>query len=175
MATEDTIEWLPILQVFRVRNEDGDSTSLPHLTRDLERALQNWERHLADHFQPDHSVITQGYWSSENDRLWFVDEARRLEGEFASLVPRSRGVVRVSPFPGLIRIRFFNDYSDWPLWDYEGGTSPESFPMLSDSLRSELLSWSCNQGDRSVRTQSDHDLVNRLQDELGPVFEIVPQ
>lgn len=38
-------------------------------------------------------------------------------------------------------VRLMNDHSGWPLWDEEGGTGPEHWPMLSAELLEALQAW----------------------------------
>jgi hypothetical protein len=76
--------------------------------------------------------------------------------------------------------RLMNDHSGWPLWDEEGGTGPEHWPMLStgliDALQTWERYWDKNFDHRTRWRPNTHDwyvevgrrLAEALQLELGP-------
>jgi hypothetical protein len=99
-------------------------------------------------------------------------EARRIERELMKVIPRSRGIVRISAYPGVIPISFHNDYGSWPLWSTGGGTGPDNFPMLSTSLRDDLVSWSERHETGGAGTEGHDELLSRLRSELGPLYEV---
>lgn len=41
----------------------------------------------------------------------------------------------------VIRVRLMCAYSDWPLWDDQGSTSPEDWPQLTRRLVADLVAW----------------------------------
>lgn len=172
MADVFKVEWNSNSESFVIHSDDGPA-SLPTIPPHLDADLDAWEQHLRDHFIPDrYHYFSGGQWASEEARWWFVSEARRIERELMKAVPRSRGVILVSAYPGVILIGFHNDYGNWPLWTIGGGTGPEDFPMLSERLRDDLIAWSERHETGDSHTEGHGELLRRLQDELGPLYEV---
>ena len=71
------------------------------------------------------------------------------------------------------------DYNGLPLWDEEGGTGPENWPMLSPGLLADLEEWErywsqhhhhmrgWQMGTRDWYVEEGHRLAARLREELG--------
>ena len=67
----------------------------------------------------------------------------------------------------------------FPLWDEEGGTDPENWPMLSSDLLADLVEWErywnrhhhhmrgWQVGTRDWHVKEGHRLAARLREELG--------
>ncbi|MCL8250125.1 hypothetical protein AERO_01910 [Aeromicrobium fastidiosum] len=163
------VGWNNLFERFLVTGDDG-AAALPRVSQRLLDDLAAWQDHLLENFTPEDSVRA-GTWR-ENTRWWFVAEARRLENEFRRQLDGRAHVVRLSPYPGTIPIQIYADYSDWPLWDVEGGTGPEDFPTLSDQLRDDLVSWALATEVGSPSDQVGTQLVARLRAELGHEFDV---
>lgn len=172
MAQVFWVGWNELQRAF-VITSDGAAASLPTLPHHLDADLDAWEQHLRDHFTPERrDDLWAGQWSSEEARWWFVTEAGRIERELAQAVNVSRGVIKVSAFPGVIPVQFSNDYSSWPLWTIEGHTGPEYFPSLSESLRDDLVEWCHHHETGDAGTPGHTELLGRLRAELGPLYEV---
>lgn len=161
--------WNAIYEQFFITDDSG-GTNLPAVSAALLEDVDRWQNYLRENFEP-HDDITGGRWE-DGTRWWFAEEARRLEQEFRRQVPSPKGVVKVSPFPGIIQLRLFVDYNDWPLWDDYGGAGPESFPMLSDSLRDDLIAWAGSWMPKRGNPQGGERLAERVRGELGDEFEV---
>lgn len=163
------IGWNSIHNEFFV-SDDAGLVSLPGVSRDLLADVADWQTYLLDHFTPEDSLLA-GVWQPDA-RWWFVDEARRLDGEFRRQLAGRSECVRVSPYPGTIQLRIGADHATWPLWGFEGLTDPEDFPTMSDQLHSDLTAWAAaNDVGRPDPIVGD-DFVRRLRAELGPEFEV---
>ncbi len=172
MAQVFDVGWNQLQQAF-VITSDGEAASLPTLPLDLDADLDAWEQHLRDHFTPEHrDDLWAGRWSSEDARWWYVTEAGRIERELARAVHVSRGFIKVSVFPGVIPVQFYNDYATWPLWTIEGLTGPERFPTLSAGLRDALVEWCDRHEAGDAGTPGHAELLRRLRAELGPLYEV---
>ncbi len=169
MARRIRYGWNSIYDQFSITDDNGGA-SLPDVSSSLRDACDTWEQYLLDHFTPrDH--FTGGDWA-EGTRHWFVAESRRIEQEFRRQVPASQAVVDVSPFPGIVQLRLFVDYNDWPLWDPGGGTDEAEFTMLSDSLKADLTTWAGAWTPGHPDDATGWRLVARLRKELGANFEV---
>jgi hypothetical protein len=88
-------------------------------------------------------------------------------------------------------VRLMGDLGGWPVWldDYESGgpcgaTLPANWPMLSESLKADLIEWNLAwisdtpgprwRRAREVRRQVDaaSELAIRLQRELGNQYDV---
>lgn len=166
------VRWNDMTRSFAV-NDDCGHTSLPALPRHLAADLDAWRQHLSANFTPTRDDgLSAGRWANEEARWWFVHEAGRIERELAKVVPPSKGLIRISAYPGVTPIRFFNDHGSWPLWTTDGATGPEDFPMLSKRLRDDLFAWCDGHETRGIETEEDRDLLRRLRVELGPLYEV---
>lgn len=169
MTRKIRIEWNSIYEQFFVRDANR-GVELPNVSISLLDDVNAWMAHLSKNFEPDDTVTT-GVWKP-GTRQWFVDEAGRLEDEFRRELAGSGKQVRVSPYPGIIPIRVYVDYNDWPLWTNEGATGPEHFPMLSDQLRNDLIAWAGSIDAGTPPEEVGADFKRRLSSELGPFFDI---
>ncbi len=82
------------------------------------------------------------------------------------------------------RVRLMSDYTGWPLWDEEGGTGPEDWPMLSAELRRALQAWEdywethfhyergWSKGTRPWYAAEARRLAVQVQRELGEEAEV---
>jgi len=171
MSREIRIQWNKIYGGYFVTDDSG-ATTLPHVSDGLAVDVDAWKQYLHDHFEVHHpDDIRGGRWANGDGRS-YAQEARRLEREFAREVPRGEVVVTVDPFPGVVVLRLFADYTWWPVWDGYGLTDPADFPEMSSGLRLDLETWALEvevgEGDRAV----GEPLAQRLRDELGPDFEV---
>lgn len=169
MARKIRIGWNSIYERFFVLDDNG-GTEMPAVSQTLLDDVFAWQKYLLDNFTPEDSV-RGGVWRPDT-RQWFVEEAGRLEREFRRELAGHRDNVRVDRFPGLIPIYIYVDYGDWPLWSVEGGTSPADFPMLSDQLKSDLITWAVATEVGRPTPVVGNDFVRRLRAELGPVFDV---
>jgi hypothetical protein len=169
MTLRIRLGWNNVHRRFFVLDETGESV-LPRVSENLLDDVRAWKAYLLENFEPDDSVLA-GTWSGDT-RWWFVHEARRLENEFRRELFGKALNVQVSAYPGSIPISIYADYSDWPLWDVEGGTGPENFPTMSDRLRDDLTAWAVEAEVGSPSAAVGNDFVVRLRAELGPEFDI---
>ncbi len=81
-------------------------------------------------------------------------------------------------------VRLMCDYNGWPLWDEEGGTGPEHWPMISPTLRHALAAWEdywsshfhhqrgWEPGTQASYVAEGHRLAEAVQKELGDDYEV---
>lgn len=89
-------------------------------------------------------------------------------------------------------VRMSGEFGGWPLWTHfeegmMGPTLPEDWPMLSDSLKQELLAWNDDylsttmprplsawrrRGDVRAYIRKANALVARVQSELGDAYSV---
>ncbi|MET0928417.1 MAG: hypothetical protein ABWX74_02815 [Aeromicrobium sp.] len=118
-----------------------ESEGLPAAARDLSARLSGWSELLRDHYAwVDDVDVTRG-WTDEDVRREFVHQADELQIELSTVLGTS-WTVDVSPEPGLACVRLMGEYgAHWPLWVADGGTCPESWPMLSAAMVERLERW----------------------------------
>jgi hypothetical protein len=71
-------------------------------------------------------------------------------------------------------VRLMGDLGGWPVWldDYESGgpcgaTLPANWPMLSESLKADLIEWNL-----AWISDTPSELAIRLQRELGNQYDV---
>jgi len=152
----------------------GYDDGLPEQVSGFAPRIDAWAGLVREHFAIADLIYLARGWRSEDARIAFVDEASNLQSDLKVALGRA-WAVDVSPEPGVSVVRLMGEYwSEWPLWNWEGGTGSEDWPMLSDELRRRLSAW-------AVEAEPDHAppaagvterLAHDVQRELGPQFVV---
>jgi hypothetical protein len=149
---------------------------LPPIARVIGPRIDAWGRSLLGNYSWEDRVDLALGWSSEEARLEFLEESRRIDRDLASLVGGAWSVA-VSPEPAVTVVRLMGEYSsEWPLWIWEGGTGSEDWPMLSEQLHQRLKAWAI-EAEPDLRNRNSgpepqvtEQLARDLRRELGPRF-----
>jgi hypothetical protein len=147
---------------------------LPQQVADFAARIDAWAGKVRDHYDSSvDSVDLARGWAAEEARAAFIEEAEALETDLTAALGPDWTVV-VSPEPGVSVVRLMGEYwCEWPLWNWEGGTRPDDWPMLSEQLRDRLSGWAAL-AEAGRGPGPDADLTERLvrdvRRELGEGF-----
>ena len=151
------------------------SDGLPEKVSTFAPRIDAWAGLVRDHYAISDHIDLALDWRSEDARTTFIDEASSLGADLQAALGR-RWSVRVSSEPGVSVVRVMGEYSSaWPLWNWEGGTDPEDWPMLSIELRHRLSAWALEAEPghgRDPDAEETERLAGDVRRELGPRFVV---
>ncbi len=154
----------------------GYDEGLPEQVSSFAERIDAWAGLVRGHYAMSDTIDLARGWTAEDARISFIDEARSLESDLQLALGR-KWSVDVSPEPAVSVVRLMGEYMcEWPLWNWEGGTGPEDWPMLSEQMHLRLKAWAI-EAEPDLRNRNSgpephvtENLARDLRHELGPRF-----